>query len=108
MTLGNVSSLRGKYLTAISASTPGDGDPGCAAGQTLTFDKIPSTSSMTLALPFGTWRLYYGSSSGSTSTALPSSSGTVGTLTPISPGTVNAITSTTSSITFDPRTVPAS
>ena len=67
MTLGNVSSLRGKYLTAISASTPGDGDPGCAAGQTLTFDKVPNVSSMTLALPFGTWRLYYGSSSGSTS-----------------------------------------
>ena len=65
-------------------------------------------ASVTLALPFGTWRLYYGSTSGSTSTALPSSSGTVGTLTPISAGAVNAITSTTSSITFDPRMVPAS
>lgn len=106
MTLGNVSSLQGKYLTAISASTPGDGDPGCAAGQTLTFGKIPSVSSMTLALPFGTWRLYAGSTSGSTSTPLPS--GTAGTLTPISAGTVNAVTSTTSSITFDPRTVPTS
>lgn len=101
LTVSN-STLSGKFMTAVTATTPGAGDPGCAAGQTLTFPKLTG-SSATLALPFGTWRLYYGTSSGSTSTALPS--GWIGTITN---GIINVLTSSTSSVTLDPRTVPAS
>jgi prepilin-type N-terminal cleavage/methylation domain-containing protein len=64
-----VTSASGTYLTAVSATAAASvGDPGCAI-TTLTYKfsaKTTSTSTV-LALPFGTWKLYSGSSVGSTS-----------------------------------------
>lgn len=55
------------YITAVS-DTPAAGLPGCETQQKLTFDKL--NGSTTIALPYGTWRLYYGGSSGSTASSL--------------------------------------
>ncbi|MBE7195614.1 MAG: hypothetical protein INR66_24450, partial [Gordonia polyisoprenivorans] len=51
------------YVTAVTSSTPAAGDPGCSATQTLTFPRSSGTSQV-IALPFGTWKLYYGSALG--------------------------------------------
>lgn len=57
-----------KFVTA-KTTAPVNGDPGCAKGMTLTFPK-PTSGKMTLALPWGTWKIYTGTTSGSTTTAL--------------------------------------
>lgn len=66
------------YLTAVPVSTATlPGQPACPSGVTLTFGRISSSGSKTdrvLLLPFGTWAIYSGTSSGSTSTQLPSPS----------------------------------
>jgi hypothetical protein len=102
LTLNGLGLLNTSYITAVTAP-PGAGDPGCAAGQTLTFPRLNGLGSMTIALPYGTWRFYAGSTSGATTTALPS--GSKGTIAPISPATVNN-SGSSSSITLDPRVAP--
>jgi Tfp pilus assembly protein PilV len=72
LTLSGIGSLSGKYITAVTKSTPAAGDPGCNAGQTLSFPVLGTVSSTTLALPYGTWNLYYGTSLGSTTNAFTS------------------------------------
>lgn len=57
-----------QFLTAVT-TTPVNGDPGCAVGMTLRFPKY-SGDTATVALPWGTWKIFAGSSSGSTTTAL--------------------------------------
>lgn len=69
---------RNQFVTAVpvNASTVA-GQPACAAGTTLTFAQVDSSSSNAdrlIALPYGTWRLYRGTTSGSTTTALGQSS----------------------------------
>lgn len=69
---------RNQFVTAVPVNVSSvPGQPGCAVGTTLTFAQ-DSTSSSTnadrlIALPYGTWRLYRGTSSGSTTTALGAS-----------------------------------
>jgi prepilin-type N-terminal cleavage/methylation domain-containing protein len=58
----------GQYLTA-KTTTPVSGDPGCAVGMTLQFPVLKADTA-TIALPWGTWRVYSGSSAGSTTNAL--------------------------------------
>ncbi len=92
VSLSGVSS--GSYVTAVSqASAPGTDDPGCA--QTMTY-RFPKVGGSVLALPFGSWQLYSGSSSGAKTTALTATN-------------VQALTrgsiSTTGIITLDPRVV---
>lgn len=104
-TLANTTALKGQYITAVTATAPsGSGDPGCALAQKLTFPAVGTgVSSLTLALPYGTWQLYAGSTSGSTTTPLPTgSSGVLGLLTG---GLLNS-SGGVKSITLDPRTVP--
>lgn len=61
----------GTYLKAVYAgSATGDattGDPGCGAGMTYTFGNIVSSNAATIALPYGTWQLYRGTSTSQTS-----------------------------------------
>src|SRR5690606_18801223 len=69
---------RTSYVTAVSvASTPIAGHPTCAVGMTYRFDRVATsgggTSDRELALPYGTWRLYYGNSPGSTTTTIGAS-----------------------------------
>jgi hypothetical protein len=46
-----------------------NGDPGCAKGMTLSFPK-PTSDSMTIALPWGTWKLFTGGTAGAATTPL--------------------------------------
>lgn len=102
-TLSNLSGLVNKYITAVTA-TPTAGDPGCNAGQTLYFPKITNASgSLTLALPYGTWKLYAGSTQGAQTTALPSGgNGVIGVLLG---GILTSLGGGANSITLDPRVV---
>lgn len=93
---------RTSYVTAVSVSAPVlAGQPTCEEGMTYRFGREASsgsgTSSRDLVLPFGTWRLYYGSSSGSTATAIPAAG--------IEPLTNVLTTDTVSAgtVTLDPR-----
>ena len=105
-TLSNTTALQGKYITAVTATPPsGSGDPGCALAQKLTFPAVGTgVSSLTLALPYGTWQLYAGSTPGSTTTPLPS--GGSGVLGLVSGGLLNS-SGSAKTITLDPRTVPS-
>lgn len=72
---------KGWYLTAVSTSAPAStGDPGCSISKSYSFPKTTATSgsgtnsgTMTIALPFGSWYIYQGSSAGATSALLGSS-----------------------------------
>lgn len=55
----------GSHLKAVY-SAGGTGDPGCAAGMTLTFGNVIGSGTTSLALPYGTWKLYRGDSSSQT------------------------------------------
>ncbi len=73
LTLNGIgSTLSSKYITAVTKSTPAAGDPGCNASQTLSFPVLGTVTSVKLALPYGTWNLFYGNSSGSTTSAFTS------------------------------------
>lgn len=86
------------YLTAVSqAPIPATGDPGCTTPNTYTFPKLTSGSSMTIALPFGAWKLYTGSSSGSTATTIATTA-----IAFVTRGVASPVQAT---ITLDPRTV---
>jgi prepilin-type N-terminal cleavage/methylation domain-containing protein len=93
----------GAWITAVSATPPTHSDdPGCAVGQTLDFPQS-SGGSQTIALPYGTWALYSGSSSGATTTNLVATN--PGGITLLSRGSLDS--ATTNTITLDPRVVPA-
>jgi prepilin-type N-terminal cleavage/methylation domain-containing protein len=83
-----------QYLKAVSATAPtGSADPGCAAPMTYRFGAVLTANvGAAIALPYGSWQLYYGSSSSQT-TAVPASAITLTTRATLT-GTV---------ITFDPR-----
>jgi prepilin-type N-terminal cleavage/methylation domain-containing protein len=58
MKLVTVTGISGRWLVAVSATAAATvGDPGCATGMTMTFAQA-STNSVTLALPYGSWKLY--------------------------------------------------
>ncbi|NMR20160.1 prepilin-type N-terminal cleavage/methylation domain-containing protein [Cellulomonas fimi] len=54
----------GSYLKAVSEA-PFAGLPGCAATVTYTYGSVLSGAPTTIALPYGTWKLYRGSSTSS-------------------------------------------
>lgn len=61
----------GTYLTAVPATAAASvGDPGCSSTTALTFNAKTTTGTTVLALPFGTWTLYSGSTAGAKSTAI--------------------------------------
>ncbi len=91
----------GRFITAVYAGG-GAGDPGCGytAKPTYTFsDSAVSSGAATIALPYGTWKLYRGTSSGSTSTQL------TGGIAVASTGVVSGSGSATV-VTLDPRVAP--
>jgi hypothetical protein len=93
----------GSFLTAVNATPPvGSEDPGCAAAETLTFAKATGTSQV-IALPYGTWSLYYGSTKGTKTTNIVSTHPTWITL----GGRGSIDSTTTKTFTLDPRAVPS-
>ncbi|GAA4142928.1 type IV pilus modification PilV family protein [Leifsonia shinshuensis] len=58
MKLVTVTGISGRWLVAVSAAAAATvGDPGCATGMSMAFAKA-ATNSVTLALPYGSWKLY--------------------------------------------------
>jgi hypothetical protein len=98
--------LGGKYVTAVLQTTGVNGDPGCAspkdsASATLTAYRFgtAASNSAIIALPFGTYKLYYGNSAGSLTTALAGS--------PYNADGTPTGAAATTTVTLDPRMVPA-
>lgn len=59
------------WVTAVAQNVPGSGNPGCATALKYSFAKFPRNSTQTLALPYGSWRLYTSTSAaGATTTAV--------------------------------------
>jgi hypothetical protein len=65
MGVATVTGVKDRYVTAVSSANPAAGDPGCAAGMTMRFP-VSTGDTATIALPFGTWTLYSGTTFGST------------------------------------------
>jgi hypothetical protein len=103
--LGNVVVIkdlrRDRYVTAVNVgSSTVAGQPTCAAHVDLTFNRISSSGSSEdryLLLPYGTWRLYTGTSSGSKASSV-SASDIVGLTNVVSTGMVVG-----NQVTVDPR-----
>ncbi len=100
-----------RYVTATQVTTAGNGNPGCAIVRDYTFARFARDSTQYLALPYGTWNLYYGNTSGAKTTPITGGGaltvldsviqvdGSGGLLTSILGG--SAVTSGT--VTLDPR-----
>ena len=88
------------YLFAVSVAGPaGSSDPGCAAAPTYAFGK--QSGSKTIALPYGSWVLYYGSNAnGSGKLPIPAASQSI--IGGLLGGIVTVITGG-ATITLDPR-----
>lgn len=84
------------YLTAVSQDSSGSpaGEPGCPTAMTYTFGSLSGTNYY--QLPYGTWNLYTGTTSGATTTPVAASNITI----------YNSYTTvpTSNQITLDPRT----
>jgi hypothetical protein len=59
-----------RYVTATQVTTAGGGNPGCASVKNYTFPQFPRNSTQIIALPYGTWNLWYGNTSGAKTTAI--------------------------------------
>lgn len=94
----------GTYLRAESVNASG-GDPGCATTTSYSFGSVLPTSSgsqVSIALPYGSWRFYRGTSAGATTTAIGASDIVLpGTLVP--ERTTKSTSGGTAYVTFDPR-----
>lgn len=92
-----LSGAAGKYITAVSATGTGTGDPGCTVSMTYTFDALAAAGK--IALPYGSWTLFTGSAKGVKTTALAAGS--------IAVAAPSAVSASTGVATLDPRTVVA-
>jgi type II secretory pathway pseudopilin PulG len=61
-----------RYVTAVQVGTAGNGNPGCSSIKNYTFPQFAKNSTQNIALPYGTWNLYYGNTSGATTTQITS------------------------------------
>jgi hypothetical protein len=61
-----------RYVTARQVTTAGGGNPGCASVKDYIFARFPKNSTQYVALPYGTWNLYYGNTSGAKTTQISS------------------------------------
>jgi prepilin-type N-terminal cleavage/methylation domain-containing protein len=95
MGLLTISGASGKFITAVSAAGTGTDDPGCSVPMTYTFDALAAAGK--IALPYGSWTLYTGSSKGAKTTALAAGS--------IAVAAPSAVSAATGVATLDPRTV---
>jgi hypothetical protein len=90
-----------KYITAVQQAAPlaGTSDPGCVAPSTYTFAAVSGTTA-TIALPFGRWKVYAGTSAGALTTQL-STGRMAAVATPLSTGGTNS--SNGGTLILDPR-----
>ena len=99
LSLGSSASAR--YLKAVAVNGPGD-DPGCSAPTEVLFgfgtaNRVPSDGKITVALPWGSWKLYSGT--GTTASTLTTTVTNAMMQLPVS-NTMSAVASNT--VTLDP------
>jgi prepilin-type N-terminal cleavage/methylation domain-containing protein len=89
----------GAYVTAVAQSGSSNGNPGCPVGMSYTFgSKVTATSTtLTLALPWGSWKVYQASTDLGTTTQVGNSG-----MTPVTGTTL--IKDSSNVVTLDPRT----
>lgn len=104
-----------RYLRAVSATSPvpGSGDPGCvtpapATAVTYTFGSaagygIPADGLLTVALPYGSWRLYSGTGATVSSWTTAVTAGQMSL--PAAPVPARSSIDPSGIVTFDPRVV---
>lgn len=90
-----------RSLKAVSTQNVGVGDPGCAATTTLTFGDALTSGQATIALPYGSWDLFYGDSGSSTQATAITAAQMAAVV--ADPGTASVDAGGT--VTFDPRVV---
>ena len=90
------------YLTAVAQSVTTNGQPACATPQTFTFSTFSTSATVTLALPYGSYKLYSGASLGDLTAPVGSLLG----ITPVTDG-VNGVLGSFDALngvlTLDPR-----
>lgn len=91
----------GQFITAEQQATgvSGSSDPGCAFPSTYQFSASAATS-VTIALPFGRWKLYTGASAGAKTSQVPNSRMTA-VATPLGAGGTDS--SNGGTLVLDPR-----
>jgi prepilin-type N-terminal cleavage/methylation domain-containing protein len=68
----SVAGLGDQYLRAVSATAPvGTYDPGCGDVMSFDFGKLPSGATTQIGLPYGSWKLFYGSTITTATTPVP-------------------------------------
>lgn len=108
MGLFTVKSTVAVYVTAVAQNVTTYGQPGCSAATTasttptFTFSTFAVNSTTTLALPYGTYKLYSGGALGSLTT-LVGSSLNVTPFTNAVNGVLTSFNPTTGVLTLDPR-----
>ncbi|WP_141399169.1 prepilin-type N-terminal cleavage/methylation domain-containing protein [Curtobacterium sp. 'Ferrero'] len=105
MGVAAIKGVKGRYITAVSSSSPAAGDPGCSAGMTMKFP-VSASDTATIALPFGTWTLYSGTAFGATTkNEVASNASNVSTVTSgsVNQKSVLLVISYDNTITLDPR-----
>ncbi|MGN6128110.1 MAG: hypothetical protein ACTHON_16245, partial [Humibacter sp.] len=95
-----LNNTKGSYINAVAQSGSGNGNPGCPVSMSYTFgSKVTSSTDTTfkLALPWGSWKLYQGTSTTATTNQVGNSGMTavVGT---------TLIKDSSNVVTLDPRT----
>lgn len=97
MGLLTISGAAGKFVTAVSADGTGTPDPDCSVPMTYKFAALSSAGK--IALPYGSWILYTGTTLGAKTTPVPAA--TVAVEAP------SLVAASTGIVTLDPRVVVA-
>jgi type II secretory pathway pseudopilin PulG len=104
-----------RWITAVQQTTSGAGDPGCATTKVYTFPQFAKNTTQTIALPFGSWKLYTGKTSGAQTNQIVGATNIVVTGSVVkqtSTGLLtdvigkSALNASTNVLTLDPRSAP--
>lgn len=98
MGLLTIAGATGQFITAVSATGDGPDEPGCSVPMTYTFDTMGISGN--IALPYGSWILYSGTSKGAQTVQVTAASISSASTGVAAPATVSA---TTNIVTLDPR-----
>jgi Tfp pilus assembly protein PilV len=93
----------GSYLKAVSQNPTAAELPRCATAETLTFGNVLGGGTTVIALPYGTWKLYRGTTAGTQNTA--AAAGSLSFPAPAVPERSSVAADGT--VTLDPRVVVA-
>lgn len=97
-----VRSTAALYLTAVAQSVTTNGQPACATPQTFTFSTFSTSATVSLALPYGSYKIYAGSALGLLTAPVGSALGITPTTDAVN-GVLASFDPLSSTLTLDPR-----